>query len=49
MRPQCVPKEFSYQPNIMFIFNLLNLFKKMVGRIGFEPMTNGLKVQCSTN
>ncbi len=22
---------------------------EMVGRIGFEPMTNGLKVQCSTN
>ena len=24
-------------------------FEKMVGRVGFEPTTNGLKVQCSTN
>ncbi len=23
--------------------------EKMVGRVGFEPTTNGLKVQCSTN
>ena len=23
--------------------------KKLVGRAGFEPATNGLKVRCSTN
>ncbi len=23
--------------------------EKMVGRVGLEPTTNGLKVQCSTN
>ena len=27
----------------------LSVSLEMVGRIGIEPMTNGLKVQCSTN
>ena len=24
-------------------------WREMVGRVGFEPTTNGLKVQCSTD
>ena len=37
---------------LIFVFGCLrsfDLFEKMVGRVGFEPTTNGLKVQCSTN
>ena len=28
---------------------LIEVYLKVVGREGFEPSTNGLKVHCSTN
>ena len=40
--------EAKYSIQLSYERNLL-LLKKMVGRIGFEPMTQRLKASCSTN
>ncbi len=40
------------QDNIMAVIStdrIKDVRKNMVGREGFEPSTNGLKVHCSTN
>ena len=33
----------------IYLIRVTDDIKKMVGREGFEPSTNGLKVHCSTN
>jgi len=38
-----------YKKKDLSISKSFCLLNKLVGRAGFEPATNGLKVRCSTN